>query len=233
MFIHGRHGRLSLTKWQASRGAALQDGEDLRSENERLRSRISRLTEAILRISQHLELETVLQDIADSARSLTEARYAAITTMDDSGELQELVFSGMSAAEIEQTLAFSDGPALLQYLSGLQKPLRTRDFVAHAKLAGFTDFSPHIGAFMGAQIGESGNRVGTIFIGEKMDGLDFSLEDEETLEMFAAQAATAITNARRYGDEQRAKADQAALVGNLARGGRRRRCEVAGDCAVQ
>ena len=45
-----------------------------------------------------------------------------------------------------------------------------------------------------------------------MDGLDFSLEDEETLEMFAAQAATAITNARRYGDEQRAKADQAALV---------------------
>ncbi|MCY3912129.1 MAG: response regulator [Chloroflexi bacterium] len=190
----------------------MQDGEDLRSENERLRSRISRLTEAILRISQHLELETVLQDVADSARSLTEARYAAITTINDSGDLQDLVFSGLTSEGIEQTLAFSDGPALLQYLSGLQKPLRTRDFVAHIKLAGFPDFTPNIGTFLSAQIGEGGNRVGTIFIGEKKHGLDFTLEDEETLEMFAAQAATAITNARRYGDEQRAKADQAALV---------------------
>ena len=66
-----------------------------------------------------------------------------------------------------------------------------------------------------------------------MHGLDFSLEDEETLEMFAAQAATAITNARRYGDEQRAKADQAALVDTSPRGGHRRRCQVARDCAVQ
>ena len=190
----------------------MQDGEDFRSENERLRSRISRLTEAILRISQHLELETVLQDVADSARSLTDARYAAITTMDDAGELQDLVFAGMTSDEIEHVLAFPSGPALLKYLSGLQKPLRTPDFVAHAKVAGFPEFSPHIGTFMSAQIRDGSNLVGNIYIGEKKHDSDFTLEDEETLEMFAAQAATAITNARRYGDEQRAKADQAALV---------------------
>ena len=190
----------------------MQDGEDLRSENERLRSRISRLTEAILRISQHLELETVLQEVADSARSLTEARYAAITTQDESGELQDLVFSGLTSDGIEQLLAFPEGPALFRYLSGLQKPLRTRNFVAHANLAGFPDFRPAIGTFLGAQIRDRDKQVGTIYIGEKMHGLDFTLEDEETLEMFAAQAGNAISNARRYGDEQRAKADQAALV---------------------
>jgi len=210
--MHGRHGRLSLTQWQASRGAGLQDADNLRSENERLRSRLSRLTEAILRISQHLELETVLQDIADSARSLTDARYAAITTQDDSGELQDLVFSGMESDEIEHVLANPNGPAIFRYLSGLEKPLRTRDFVAHADLAGFPDFSPQVGTFLSAQIRDGGNQVGNIFIGEKNHGLDFTLDDEEALEMFAAQAATAITNARRYGDEQRAKADQAALV---------------------
>ena len=58
----------------------MTDGDDLRSENERLRSRLSRLTEAILRISQDLELETMLQEVVDSARVLTDARYAAITT---------------------------------------------------------------------------------------------------------------------------------------------------------
>ena len=187
-------------------------GDDLRSENERLRSRLSRLTEAILRISQDLDLDTVLQEIADSARSLTDARYAAITTQDEMGELQDLVFSGLTDDEIQEVVAFPHGMALFNYLSRLQKPLRTRDFVAHADLAGFPSFVPAISSFLSAQIGTGSEQVGTIYIGEKERGQDFTFEDEETLELFAAQAATAITNARRYGDEQRAKADQAALV---------------------
>ncbi len=190
----------------------MTDSDDLRSENERLRSRLSRLTEAILRISQDLELDTVLQEIVDSARSLTDARYAAITTQDETGELQDLVFSGLSDDEIQEVVAFPHGMALFNYLSRLQKPLRTRDFVAHADLAGFPSFVPAISSFLSAQIGTGSEQVGTIYIGEKERGQDFTFEDEETLELFAAQAATAITNARRYGDEQRAKADQAALV---------------------
>ncbi len=190
----------------------MTDGDDLRSENERLRSRLSRLTEAILRISQDLELDTVLQEIVDSARSLTDARYAAITTQDEMGEVQDLLFSGLSDVEIQEVVAFPHGMDLFHYLSRLQKPLRTRDFVAHADLAGFPGFVPTISSFLSAQIGAGSDQIGTIYIGEKERGQDFTFEDEETLELFAAQAATAITNARRYGDEQRAKADQAALV---------------------
>ncbi|MYD94713.1 MAG: response regulator [Chloroflexi bacterium] len=190
----------------------MTEGDDLRSENERLRSRLSRLTEAILRISQDLELETVLQEVVDSARVLTDARYAAITTQDDAGELEDLLFSGLEPGEIEQAVGFPAGPALFQYLSQLKRPLRTRDFVAHVDLAGFPGFSLPIGAFLSAQIRDRGNQVGNIYIGKQQLGPDFTLEDEETLEMFAAQVGAAITNARRYGEEQRAKADQAALV---------------------
>ncbi|MDE0045165.1 MAG: ATP-binding protein [bacterium] len=186
--------------------------DDLRSENERLRSRLSRLTDAILRISQDLELDTVLQEVVDSARILTDARYAAITTQDETGELEDLVFSGLNPDEIEQAVGFPAGPALFQYLSRLKQPLRSRDFMAHTDLAGFPGFSLPIGAFLSAQIRDRGNQVGNIYIGKKQPGDDFTLEDEETLEMFAAQVGAAITNARRYGDEQRAKADQAALV---------------------
>ncbi len=193
-------------------GFDLTDGDDLRSENERLRSRLSGLTDAILRISQNLELDVVLQEVVDSARSLTDARYAAITTQDAAGEVEDLVFSGLSEEAIEEVLAFPQGMELFRYLSGLQKPLRTRDFVAHANLAGFPGFSLPIGAFLSAQIRVRGKQVGNIYIGEKQRGPDFTLEDEETLEMFAAQVGAAIINARRYGDEQRAKADQAALV---------------------
>ena len=190
----------------------MTDGDDLRSENERLRSRLSRLSEAILRISQDLELETVLQEVVDSARALTDARYAAITTQNDAGELEDLVFSGLEPGEIEKALGFASGPALFQYLSQLKRPLRTRDFVAHVDLAGFPGFSLPITAFLSAQIRDRGNQVGNIYIAKEQLGPDFTLEDEETLEMFAAQVGAAITNARRYGDEQRAKADQTALV---------------------
>ena len=72
-----------------------------------------------------------------------------------------------------------DGMALFQYLSRLRKPLRTRDFVAHAKLAGFPDFSLPIGSFLSAQIRVQGNHVGNIYIGEKQRGPDFTLEDEK------------------------------------------------------
>ena len=49
-----------------------------------------------------------------------------------------------------------------------------------------------------------------IYVGEKE--IEFTAEDEETLVMFASQAALVIVNARRHRDEQRARADLETLV---------------------
>ncbi|MDE0137483.1 MAG: response regulator [bacterium] len=190
----------------------LNEGDRLRAENETLRARISRLTEAILRISEDLDLETVLQHVVDGARSLTSARYTILTTYSEEGELQDALLSGWSEEETGRLLAYDSGPALVEHLKGLREPLRTRDFAAYAAAAGFTDLPIKLRAFLGMQIRIRDRHVGNIYIAEKEDGGEFTLEDEETVKMFAAQAATAITNARRYGDEQRAKADLEALV---------------------
>ena len=48
-----------------------------------LRARFSGLTAAILRISEHLEFDSVAQEVVDSARTLTGARYAMISAFDD------------------------------------------------------------------------------------------------------------------------------------------------------
>ena len=77
----------------------MKEGDRLRAENQMLRARLSGLTEAILRISDNLDLDIVLQEIVDSARSLSDARYGAITTLDESGELQDLLISGMTPEE--------------------------------------------------------------------------------------------------------------------------------------
>ena len=54
--------------------------------------------------------------------------------------------------------------------------------------------------------------MGFIYVAEKEDAEEFTHEDEEVLVMFASQAAMAIANARRYRDEQRARADLETLI---------------------
>ena len=177
-----------------------------------LRTRVSRLTETILRISEDLDLETVLQQVVDGARSLTSARRAMLTTYSAEGELQDVLLAGWSEEETERLFAYDSGPALVAYLKGLREPLRTRDFVAHAAAAGFPGFPVKVKAFLGMQIRNRDRHVGNIYVGEREVGGEFTLEDEETVKMLATHAAAAITNARRYGDERRAKADLEALV---------------------
>ncbi len=53
--------------------------------NEALRERLTRLSQASLRINESLDFNTVLQEVLDSARSLAEARYGVVTFLDDSG----------------------------------------------------------------------------------------------------------------------------------------------------
>ena len=54
--------------------------------------------------------------------------------------------------------------------------------------------------------------MGNIHVAKSEPGLEFSAEDEETLVMFASQAALVIANARRHRDELRARADLEALI---------------------
>ena len=56
------------------------------------RDRLSRLSEASLRINETLEFDKVLQEVVDSARAtLTGARYGMMATLNESGGAGELL----------------------------------------------------------------------------------------------------------------------------------------------
>ena len=150
----------------------------------------------------------------DSARSLTSARYGGITTLDESGRLQDVVTSGLTPEEHQALLALpaEEGLGLFEFLSTNPEPLRLRDFSAHARSRGLTHALIQVGAFLGTQICHHGTHVGHFYLAEREDGREFTDEDEETLGMFAAQAALAIANASQHRNEQRARADLEALI---------------------
>ena len=179
-----------------------------------LRDRLSKLSEASLRINESLDLNIVLQEVVDSARSLTGARYGGIAALDESGRFYDFVTSGLTPEEHQALLDLpeEEGLGLFELFSTNSEPLRLRDFSAHARSLGVTSDLMPVRAFLGTPICHRGTHIGTFYLAEKEDGLEFTDEDEETLGIFAGQAALALANARQHRNEQRARADLEALI---------------------
>ena len=190
----------------------MKSPDELRRENEALGDRISRLSAAILRISASLDVNTVLQEVVDSARALTGARYGVITTIDDAGQPQDFVSSGFTPAEHRQLADWPDGPRLFEHLRDLPGALRLGDLPGYVRELGFSSDLMRSKTFQGTPMRHRGVAVGHFFLAEKEGGREFTGEDEEVLVLFASQAATAIANARTHRAEQRARADLEALV---------------------
>ena len=193
-------------------------GDDRQMEEfEALRSRLTRLSEASLRINESLDFNAVLQEVLDSARSLTAARYGVITLHDDTGTAADFLSSGMTPTESDRLWTMPGWPQHFEYLAGIPAPLRVPDLLEHIRSLGLPELRPPLEvsekvSFLAAPVLLRGQRVGSIYLAEKEQGQGFTQEDEETLVLFASQAAMAIANARRHRDERRARADLETLI---------------------
>lgn len=186
--------------------------EQLGAENLALRRRLSQLSEASLRISESLDFDTVLREVVESVRALTDAGCAALVTMDDAGRLQEFVQSGLSPEEHQRLTNLPYGDELWAYLREVPGPLRLTDLAAHLHSLGFPEDPLLARHFIGMPVRSQGVHVGSFYLVDKKDGQEFTREDEEILALFASHAGAAISNARNYLDEQRARADLEALI---------------------
>ena len=189
----------------------MKSADELSREVEALRDRISRLSGAVLRISASLDVDTVLKEIAENARALTGARGAVITAFDDAGQI-DYVTSGLTADQERELIAWPDGLRLFEHLRNLPSPLRLPDLPAYVRSLGFSTEVISVDTFLATSIRHRNVQAGSFFVGAKEGGQEFTKEDEEVLLLFAAQAATAIANARAYRDEQRVRADLEALI---------------------
>ena len=167
----------------------MEQADDEGWEIAELRDRLSRLSQASLRINESLDFEAVLQGVLDSARSLTGSRYGVITLLDDEGRIQDFVTSGLTPEDHRLFMELPDGVMFFEYLSSISEPLRLRDFHSYMRELGLPEFRPPMAVssplpFLAAPLRHRGEGVGAINVGEKER--EFTPQDEETLVMFAS-----------------------------------------------
>ena len=114
--------------------------DELVGEIEGLRDRLSRLSEANLRINESLDFDNVLHEVLESARLLTDASCGVITVLDKAGQVEEFLSSGLTSEEYQRLWELPEGLRFFDYLSGIPVPLRVRDFYGHTSSQGFPEF---------------------------------------------------------------------------------------------
>jgi signal transduction histidine kinase len=160
--------------------------------------RLEALNEAGLALSAELDTETLLHKIADLARVVGDAKYAALGTFDEDGQVTRFYTSGISPETHALIGHLPVGKGILGLLPRAGRPIRLRDLRDHPASVGFPPNHPPMRSFLGVPIRWRGESVGNLYLTEKQGAPEFSKEDEEALLSLAAQAAIAIENARLY-----------------------------------
>ena len=184
----------------------------LRRQIKALEERISLLSAAAVRITASLDLDTVLQEVVDSSRALTGARYGIITTVDEAGKVREFVTSGFTTEEEQELVTWPEGPRLFEHFRDLAATLRLADLPAYVRKLGLSSDLMRSKTLLGTPMRHHDVHVGNFFLAEKEGGQEFTGADEDILVLFASQAAAAIANARTHRDERRARADLETLI---------------------
>jgi GAF domain-containing protein len=79
----------------------------------------------------------------------------------------------------------------------VREPYRTPDIHEHPRFRGWWPKGhPDMRSFLGVPIVSPDGVIGAFYLTEKLDGADFVDDDQELIELLAAHAAIAITNAR-------------------------------------
>ena len=163
-----------------------------------------RLLEAGMVLSAELRLDDVLDRIVATAREVLGARYAAVGVLDaERTALSNFVTSGLADAEREAIGALPTGRGLLGLLIRDARPVRVASISDDPRATGFPANHPRMTTFLGVPIRVGTHVFGNLYVTDKIGG-PFTSDDEFVALTLAAQAAVAIGNAQRYGEQEQA-----------------------------
>lgn len=161
-------------------------------------------------VTGDLDLARVLRQIAESAISLVDAQYGALGVLAPDGGLEQFIHVGMTEELVEQIGHLPEGHGVLGAVVESSCPIRLTNLNEDSRAVGFPERHPPMNSFLGVPITIRGEVFGNLYLTNRAGG-PFTEEDEELMTVLAVTAATAISNARRYGEARRAQQLSSAL----------------------
>ncbi len=166
---------------------------------ERLNPALRTVSDAVLAVAAQRSVEDVLQQLVESARELAGARYAALGIPDGDGGFSRFLVSGMSDELVAAMGPLPRTHGLLGAMLEATTAFRTEDIHGHERFRGWWPSAhPDMRSFLGVPIVASGTVIGAFYLTDKEGAGSFHDADQELIELLAAHAAIAITNARLY-----------------------------------
>lgn len=157
--------------------------------------RLAALVEAGMILSSELDLDTLLQRIADISRDVVGADYGAVGVVSEDGALTRFVYSGISKEQADEIGNLPTGVGVLGAIIEEGRPIRLREISDHPRSYGFPPGHPPMHSFLGAPIVVGGSVFGRLYLTEKQGGAEFTKDDERIALTLASQAGIAIENA--------------------------------------
>jgi signal transduction histidine kinase len=177
---------------------------------------LSRLVAVGRALVSELELEVVLQQLLETARDLTTARYAALGILDEGKKaLERFLTVGLDDETRRSIGPLPRGHGVLGELIRDPQPLRLHDVTGHPRSYGFPPGHPPMTTFLGVPVKVRGEAYGNLYLADKEGGGDFTESDEQLVVVLSEWAAIAIDNARLYEDVARRRAELERAVRGL------------------
>ena len=157
------------------------------------------VSDAVLAVASQLSVDEVLQRLVDCARELAGARYAALGIPDGEGGFRRFLVAGMSDSLIAAMGPLPRTHGMLGAMLEASVPYRTEDIHRDPRFRGWWPRKhPDMRSFLGVPIVAQSEIIGAFYLTEKVQQSSFDEADQALIELLAAHAAIAITNARLY-----------------------------------
>jgi signal transduction histidine kinase len=167
--------------------------------SEPLSPALKAVSDAVLAVASQLSVDEVLQQLVDSSRELAGARYAALGIPDGAGGFRRFLVSGMPEVLIAAMGPLPRTHGMLGAMLQSPAPYRTGDIHDDPRFRGWwPQQHPDMRSFLGVPIVAGGEVIGSFYLTEKEHEPGFTSEDQALIELLAAHAAIAITNARLF-----------------------------------
>ena len=178
--------------------------------------RLRRLLIANRSIVQELALPAVLRRIVNTAKDLSDAKYAALGVIGADGLLEQFVHAGIDDEIVREIGELPKGRGVLGALIEDPRPIRLARIADDHRSSGFPEGHPEMTSFLGVPIRSRNAVFGNLYLTDRTDGGPFTAEDEELVLALAATAGIAIENARLY-EESRRRQEWLRASGEISR----------------